>query len=395
MESLNLKSIFFEALNYPQYARPNFYLIKQRQSAWDKGVYLQTLAEVYYVCDSHLRMHYNANKKKNPTLKIETIQLPIKNVTSGEEKKNFNKKQIEELFLAIQYSFQYDKEEKEYSNVEILTFVEYALGFIRNEFREQISPTTKVSFRPHTKSYFIYLIAQDAPFFNFPKFKKAFRELLLSVRNVKILNEIMTHYYKASIEIVNMWNNSIHSIEEKSYSKENNIPPETIRIEFKGKELNHSWWNDVELFNIHSPELFRNQDLAGYAAKIATLLNSELNKSKDVGNLDIKEQVNLEDLFINKKEFSTCVDILRNLTPVVISPENHFLLGPRDKSVFAAWIDVLKHAGKLPHATRQTHSMLINKYFTGVNFGKDGKTFSNTHTPSYKKYYKMILSLLP
>jgi hypothetical protein len=78
MELLNLRSIFFEALSYPEYARPNFYLIKQQQSVWSKGIYLTTLEEVYHACHQHIDLVYRARERNQPNLKKESISIPIK-----------------------------------------------------------------------------------------------------------------------------------------------------------------------------------------------------------------------------------------------------------------------------------------------------------------------------
>ncbi len=372
MHSLKLESIFFEALNYPEYARPNFFVIKQRQSQWHKGVYLNTLAEVYHKCFSWVDMHYRAQKNKNSALKLEDIEIQIKDITKGDEIGTFNKEKLDQLFLAVEAAFLFDNIEIEYSDIEILSFVEYALWFIRNEFKIQ-TREIRAHFRPQTKSYFIYEIIKGDLFFNFPRFKHAVRELFLFAPNKDNLKEMLRKYYTASREIVDLWNNKIFLIEEKANRNEKKMSPEMVRVEFKAEELKHTWWNDTELFNVHSPTLFRNQDFASYAVKITNLLSTEILDLKSKNNSEAKKHTNLEDLFIDKKEFEVYVEILRKINPVAISPKNEFLLGPRNKGVFVAWIDALKEKGKIYPTNRKILSTLISNYFKGVDFGKDGK----------------------
>jgi hypothetical protein len=64
MDSLDLKNIFFEALNYPSYARPYFYLVKQKESGWSKGVYFTALNETYNNCKIGFNVFFLQNQIK-------------------------------------------------------------------------------------------------------------------------------------------------------------------------------------------------------------------------------------------------------------------------------------------------------------------------------------------
>lgn len=282
MKLLDIRLTFFEALKYPQYARPNFFVNRQKDSEWTKGVYLKSLYEIYHECIKRLRIHYDAKKRKANGIKLEDIKLPINEVTTGNAAGTYNKRVLEELRQAIQASERFGRHEKNYTSVETLSFVEYALGFIRNEFSAQSKGIKGEFARPGTSSYFTYLIVQDGPFFNFPKFKAAFRELVLSSNNLESLKQILKPFYTVSVEIVRLWNKKIHLLENVDRQTEEILPPEMVLIEFHSDETKKSWGTDLENFEVLGPRLFLNQDFAYFAAKIANLLSSELLGGKEV-----------------------------------------------------------------------------------------------------------------
>lgn len=277
MTSLNLGKVFFEALDYPGYARPNFFIIKQRESGWARGVYLKTLAEIYHTCIIVLQIKHGAQKRNQPGLKMVDMSLRLKDFEFLDEdikagNKEITKEILDELHLAILASYSFEKPEVVYTHYEILSCVEYALWFIRNEFKIQTNEINPKGFRPRTETYFIYHIAQDGPFFDFPKFKATIHELTLTSRNLQELVIKLKPFHKAAEEIVDLYNNKIYNLETTANADENNKGAEIVRVEFVASELNHTWWNDERVFEINYPRPYLNQDLAGYAAKIANFL---------------------------------------------------------------------------------------------------------------------------
>jgi len=287
----NTSAVFFEALEYPEFARPNFYIRKQEESGWAKGVYLMALSEIYHSCQLRIKLHYNANKVKKTGLEIDDIELPIKEVTGGEEQGYYNKKLLEELHLTVRYAGHFGVQPKMFEPLDILSFTEYALWFIRNEFRVQVRETNGGFMRPRTNSYFTYLIAEEGPFFSFPQFKKAFRKLLLDSANIDNLKRILTPYHKTCLEIIKLWNEKLFMIQEQSHKDGKMIAPVIIRAQFKAEELKHSWWEDTSLFDVYHPSPFDNQDFAYFAAAIANLLSNEL-----LGGKEVKLKTTLDNL---------------------------------------------------------------------------------------------------
>jgi hypothetical protein len=278
IDSLKLGNVFFEALDYPSYARPNFFIIKQRQSGWSKGVYLTTLSEVYHSCIMVLQINHGAQKRTQPNLKIEDLSLSLKDfsfldVDVKSRNMKVNKQILEELHLAVIASYSFEKSEPNYTPYEILSFVEYALWFVRNEFRIQTKEIIYHGSRPRTESYFIYHIAQDGPFFNLPVFKAAINELLLTSKNFVELKLKLTVFYKAAKGIVDLYNNKVYLIEDSARQDPNGKAAEIVRVEFKATNLKHSWWNDEDMFELKQIEPYLNQNLAAYAAQIANFLS--------------------------------------------------------------------------------------------------------------------------
>lgn len=148
MDSLDLGSVFFEALEHPEYARPNFYIIKQKQSVWSKAVYLTTLDEVYHTCITRIQLKFNAKKRTVPGLKIEDIKLSMKEYIGGNDETLIDKETLDKLHLAIQSAGYWDLEKEKFSAYQILSFVEYALWFMRNEFQHVAGLKQINGFRP-------------------------------------------------------------------------------------------------------------------------------------------------------------------------------------------------------------------------------------------------------
>ncbi len=291
---LDLSNIFFDALEYPQFARPNFFLNKQSTTNWARGVYLTALNEVYHHCKSVLQMHYNAQKRKSEGLKIEDFEISIKDLVDIENNKLVKLETLDSLFYSLHFIPYFDRIQKNYTSLEIISFTETALIFIKNEYYIQSKKTTNFLFRPITKTYFTYLIAGDGPFFDFPKFKNAFRELLYSSKSSIKIEKLFISFHKAAVEIVKLWNEEIYFIEQKTHTEENNFQTERIRVEFHAESLKQTWWSDEKMFDKCIPhEFFSNQNFASFAAKIANLINAEIIHGSEIKIKEVKK------LFIN------------------------------------------------------------------------------------------------
>ena len=276
MDTLKLGPVFFGALEHPDYAWPNYFYYHQQQSVWTKGIYLTTLDEVYHACIMRIQMRFNATKRKIPGLTMDNVTIGIAEFTHKDNPATVDKKTLEQLHKAIHAAWYINVEPKTYTPIEILAFVEYALWFMRNEYQYVTGKTTNDGFRPRTKSYFNYLIAQDAPFFDFTKFKAAIRQLNLMQQNQTVFEATLEPFQKAAQEIVTLWNEDIAPIVHNDSGKYTNIQAETARVEFSASEMNFSWWNDSELFEVTPHKLWLCQDFAYYAAKITNLIMNEI-----------------------------------------------------------------------------------------------------------------------
>lgn len=292
LSTKDIAAVFFSALEYPDFMRTNYYIRMQKKSGWAKGVYLMALSEAYHASVTVIQIHYGAEKRRTRGLTRDLVEVPIKDITKGQETGSFNLKVIEELFIAVRRGWYFDRKQEKYSAIEILTFAEAGLLFIRNEFRREAKKIVSKG-NEESVSYFAYLIAQQAPFIDFPKFKNAFRQLLLSSLNVDRLKRILKPYHSASVEIVHLYNKKIYQLEDAVNSGANRKGPEQARIEFDSATLKHSQWNDTPHFDILPHSMHLNQDLAGHAAKIANLLSAELlggnNVSVRAGGFDFSK----------------------------------------------------------------------------------------------------------
>jgi hypothetical protein len=277
----DVKNIFFEAVEYSDYVRSFFFIKKQKESGWHKGVFLAGLHEIYFHYVNYLEIKFGAENGRNPNLKIEDISISIEKETDGKQNGKLTKAILDKLEIAILSAYEIDKQQEKFDDVEIITFVEYGLWFIRNEFQIQIGVKSDEWFRPRTQTYFIYLIISEAPFLDFPKFKNAVRNLLWKNQSNLALKKTLENYYKASFEIVEIWNKTLFKLEQKSNIEKEKGLPETVKMEFKHKTLSHAWWNDVPLFDAKEHKRYLNQDFAQFAAKIANLLAPEVTSIKN------------------------------------------------------------------------------------------------------------------
>ena len=318
---LDLTEIFFEALKYPQFARPNFYINKQKESEWAKGVYLTALGEVYHSAILRLQMHFNAKKKTLGDTRFEEFKVTKKILFGDDDEQKLDKQILDELHYAIQYAWRFDTVEKDFTPYQIISFAEVALSFIRKEFYEQSKKTTSPLPRPRTKTYFTYLIAQDGPFFDFPKLKNAIRELLYTTKNVSKLEKLLKSFHKITSEIVKLWNEEIYFIEQNAHKEEGGSSIERVRVEFHSDTLKQSWWSDDKLFDNLPHDFYRNQDFAYLAANIANLINGEVIHGEET---KIK---------IIEKEFLD--DFIRGIEHLITLNERHVAI----KNIF----DGIKH----------------------------------------------------
>ena len=103
----------------------------------------------------------------------------------------------------------------------------------------------------------------------------------------------------------------------------------------------------------------------------------------------------LKDIFINEDSYIECMNALAIVKYPVISEDNRYLLGPKQKGAFTAWFDVLKLRQKFAIVpTNAQLAKLLNIEITGLNIGEDGTTLGRPGTTYYNKYYNPLSKLI-
>jgi len=112
---------------------------------------------------------------------------------------------------------------------------------------------------------------------------------------------------------------------------------------------------------------------------------------------DKEEQLAIfEDLFFDKNLAEICFEVLKAIDSPIVTHNNEYALGVRNKSAITAWIEALKEKSYIKNVSRQQLSAILNNKITGLNLGKDGKTLSpQVNASTYKKYYSKIYAALP
>lgn len=116
----------------------------------------------------------------------------------------------------------------------------------------------------------------------------------------------------------------------------------------------------------------------------------KLNKPKR----DEKIKKKLNAFFIDGA-YIECMNALRNVKDPVISDDNRYLLGPRQKGAFTAFFKVLKLREKFIEVpTAAKFSQLLNNEILNLDLCEDGTTLNRNTTTMYRKYYTPLSKLI-
>jgi hypothetical protein len=103
----------------------------------------------------------------------------------------------------------------------------------------------------------------------------------------------------------------------------------------------------------------------------------------------------LKEAFTNIAAYNECIDALRNVKDPIISVDKKYLLGPRQKSAFTAWYDILRTHEKLNTGIiASAMAILINKEIEGIDLCPDGSMFSKPNTSAYTRYKPLLTKLI-
>ena len=305
MEKLDTERVLFEALQYPLFAIPEFFIKKQIESGWSKSTYLTYLLSQ---CDSYT-IDWTILKNKaifnNPKIDLEEIGMPLTELTNGlineartlghKTTSILNRELIDTLYFLIKKAEKIGQPLPVYSNLQIVSFVEKALNFIHYEFEVQCgivkgmyAPRTyPKNFRNVTEegeiTYLLhsYSIIQPTPVFDLFIFQEALRELELNSRQNNNLKLITKPLYERSNQIVNLWNEKLYDLEESSDKEK--IFRNRRFIRFDTDERKFLSQLEIKKFVLEKNKSYSNNDLAMYAAQIGNLISSEiLEKENDL-----------------------------------------------------------------------------------------------------------------
>jgi|GEM_PF-5262793 len=225
--SPNIHLIFLQAIEYPDYARPEFFIKEQLKSGWSRAVYLQTLLMVYEFYDMKLTIYSskerNDLKKQNKKLP-DDFGLDLDKETNGIQKGKLTKKVLEDLRFAVQQAYKIDSPKPEFNSFEVFAFCERILLFIKGQFEDQIRKNSSARFvadKYRNQGHLIegnpeylvyhYNIISEAPLVDYHRFRNEVRKLLLTSINPEELKIILQPLRELSIKIVDLWNKQLQA----------------------------------------------------------------------------------------------------------------------------------------------------------------------------------------
>lgn len=179
--------------------------------------------------------------------------------------------------------------------------------------------------------------------------------------------------------------------------------PDDIRDEYNNNPGKFNFLVLAFRGNIDGNREPRESDTIKYKKQLYSLLKkiqSELKKKKADNKDTVPGISDLKDIFTNNKAYKNAIEALQEVNTPVIDRNMNYLLGPREKSAFTAWFDVLKFRGKLLKTDASTMAKLLNQTIKGLNISTEGKTLrtpKNTvhKKTAYRKYYPALLKKIP
>ncbi|GGH71304.1 hypothetical protein HNQ91_003199 [Filimonas zeae] len=331
MVSLNLKDVFFESLNYPAFARADFFLIKQRGSGWSPAVYFKALLIQYQDYNHIFLSKLNGEKRGNVNIEKQNFSIQVNVPNQPGDEIAITENLLREQYLAIHTAIRHVQiatDKDVIGEAEVLACVEYGLLFIFKQFKDIVK---KVQALPVDSNFELktYLIAQDGPFINYPAFKKSLLHLLLNGTERKILKEVLKRSKAAAIEIVRLWNEKIFDFQfDKRLTRLTGN--DYYRVEFNRKTLSCSWWSDPDIFSVKLHDFFVLQDLANYAARVANLI------SEDVFQKEDDKQVVRKDSFVNEFVLGVHKLLLNGMDEL---PIKNLIAKQQKEADFRNWFD--------------------------------------------------------
>ena len=394
--------VFLKALNYPDFARPEYFIREQEKSGWSKGVFLHTLMGMHDHFSMSLQITTSAQKgrlKKENRHLPENFGLDLEKESKGQVKGTLTKKMLADLRYSIVNAYRIGKPEPSFDSYQVIAICERMFIYIRSQFNEQVKKTGNAWYLADRQrkegqtikgapEYIIYHynIISDAPVIDFTRFRNEVRKLLLNSINPSELKTMLQPLYTVGIEIVNLWNEKLQPIEVAPNEEElRKVIRDQRLITFDPEEM------VIWTHNIYSPEdyyrepskHFMNQDFVAFAAKVANLISAEVLKNSNAKKdqkVEHKAYEDFNDLFINPDHVIPCYELLKE--EELVGDKGNYT--GKLKSAFCLWANELRTKKIISYVPDQVLTKLLNRKFEGLDM--DNSNFRTALTKAKRTY---------
>ena len=410
LDPKELKLVLLKSLDFPLYARPDYFLKEQETSGWSKLTYLHGLYEAYWHLLDVFRIYqHTENTKTGKETKpqkdksVDPFVLDLARITDGLMQGKLNQEKLTDLEYALDLTRRKDLPERVFSGWEILNLNDRALRFIEHQFNKQlrnIHPggmvylpdqfSDKSTISPAIHTVYHFYIRAEGPFMNYFAYRNELRNLLLNSRHPEKLKHILKAALQLARSIVDLYNDHLYPAEFGD--KERAQKREAVTVELDLDDLSISYLTDIpqNKHRLNHGKHYWNQDLAKYAADIANLIAAEVMDSEKktslrqtlfkVNDREIIEDINrlleqhkeliadqCEPIHISITEISNgsfTISTLRNLIPSVESIIRKLLvirqvLQEGEEKTLGPMIELLKKALKAqPILTKKTIQLI-------------------------------------
>lgn len=405
--------VFLKALNYPDFARPEYFIHEQEKSGWSKGVFLHTLMGMHEHFSISLQMSTSAQKgrlKKDNKELPEGFGLDLEKESKGHVQGTLTEKMLEDLRYSIINAYRIGKPGPSFDSYQVIAICERMFIYIRSQFNEQVKKTGNARYLADRQrkegqtiegnpEYIIYHynIISEAPVIDFTRFRNEVRKLLLNSINPSELTTMLRPLYTVGVEIVNLWNSKLQPIEVAPNKEElKKVIRDQRLITFDSEEM------VIWTHNIYSPEdyyrepskYFMNQDFAAFAAKVANLISAEVLKEDDAKKHQKaahNDYEDFDDLFIDPAHATPSYALLKEAE--LVGDKRNFL--GKLKSAFCLWAIELRNKKIISYVPDQVLTKLLNRKFEGLDMNSSNfRTALTTAARKYKSKFSKAMERL-
>lgn len=395
MDLFDGRKILLQAIDYPAYARSDFFRRKKDELGWRKQTCFLSLLDAIH----HYRSKIELFKKARKELSYE---LSLKEETGGVLKGGLNHELLNDLECSV-YDFQkMDIPPRSYTHVEILHIFEHSLIFINNRFGRMTKIWNEKYFlkaifdesRVEGISIPVYSgfsISSDLPLFDFNRFKVSVMALFLN-SNKEELKALLKPTIRIAKRSLDLWNNEIALIHEERELHEKKGIYTFLRCAFFRFEDNFKLLNYPDDTNPeYYFEFYSGQQFARLTADTINFLlplvfggefpNDQIEKEEFVFE-NVDRIVSLEQL-INPGMLDPCLEMLRRVEQPLLTGCVHTGVY---KKAFGAWLKVLELNGLAKFVKFSDIDRLLNTKIKIKTIDKTGKIYKEAFNDKPEKY---------